>query len=87
MGTAGEDDPALGAWTKADLRAHVDDLRGLLPDGSVFERKGFFRSFVKRITVTYGRGTIAYTYPTGSDGGGDGSGVLSSAKKSSPGRT
>lgn len=76
----------VASLTRPHLKAYVHDLRSLLAEGSVFERKRFVGSFVKRITVHGGKVTIEYTYPTGgsqeTSGGG---GVLCSAQNGSPG--
>lgn len=77
--------------SKRQLTAYVKDLANLLMEGSIFERKGFIRSFVKRIDVTGDEVKITYTYPVpddpqGSDNDG-GDGVLSSAQVSSPNAT
>ena len=81
----------LDILTKRELKDYVCDLRQLLSEGSIFERKGFIKSFVKRITVTGKEVSITYTYPEpevtkGSGNTGSGGAVLCSAQKSSPGR-
>ena len=81
----------LNILTKRELHEYVSDLRQLLSEGSIFERKGFIRSFVKQITVTGKEVSITYTYPEpevtkGNGNNGSGGAVLCSAIKSSPGR-
>ena len=50
--------------SRADVRAYAEDLHGLLDSGSMFERKSFLRSFIKRIKLDKpGGGTIEYTLP------------------------
>lgn len=52
--------------SRADVRAYAQDLHGVLDSGSVFERKSFLRSFIKRITLDKpGGGTIEYSLPLG----------------------
>ena len=73
--------------TKAQLRKYVDDLSQLLSEGTIFEQKGFVRSFINRITVNDNKVTVSYTYPAHKDLEEFGlRGVLGSAIKSSPGR-
>jgi hypothetical protein len=50
--------------SKAQVKAYSDDLRALLEDGSVFERKSFLRTFIQRIDMDKPNGgTITYTLP------------------------
>ena len=79
----------LPRLSKRQLRSYVQDLRGILGEGSLFEQKGFIRSFVRRITVKDGQVTIEYTFPSGEGKGssGGGGGVLCSEQNSSPGKT
>ncbi|MBI4425391.1 MAG: recombinase family protein [Elusimicrobia bacterium] len=49
---------------KAQVKAYAEDLHALLEDGSVFERKSFLRTFIKRIDLDKPNGgTIEYTLP------------------------
>ena len=41
----------------------VDDLRGLLEEGTLTERKSFIRSFVKEVKVVGGEVQLTYTMP------------------------
>ena len=45
------------------LRPFVEDLRDLLLEGSIVERRGFIRSFIKKIDVDYPLATVEYTVP------------------------
>lgn len=45
------------------LKPYVEDLYQTLSKGSLFERKSFIRSFIKRIEVSYPYATIEYTIP------------------------
>ena len=45
------------------MKPYVDDLQETLMTGSIAERKGFIRSFVKRIAVNYPRVELEYTFP------------------------
>jgi hypothetical protein len=48
----------------AEVRRCVEDLRELLADGTIMERKSWLRTWVKRISVDKKRGgTIEYTLP------------------------
>jgi site-specific DNA recombinase len=49
--------------TESELKPFVDDLLELLVKGSISERKGFIRSFVKRIYLDYPNIEIEYTVP------------------------
>lgn len=49
--------------TEEELRPHVRDLHETLFDGSIIQRRGFIRSFIKRIEVDYPEATIEYTVP------------------------
>ena len=50
--------------TREQVKAHAADLRALLEDGSVFERKSFLRTFIKRIDLDKPNGgTIEYLLP------------------------
>ena len=46
-----------------DLKPYIDDLRETLMTGSIAERKGFIRSFVKQITVDYPKLELDYIFP------------------------
>lgn len=45
------------------LRPFVEDLRETLLEGSIAERRGFIRSFIKKIDVDYPLATLEYTVP------------------------
>jgi len=45
------------------LRPFVEDLRETLLDGSIVERRGFIRSFIKKIDVDYPEAFVEYTVP------------------------
>lgn len=45
------------------MRPLVEDLRQTLLDGSIVERRGFIRSFIKKIDVDYPDAYIEYTVP------------------------
>ena len=45
------------------LKSYIQDLWDLLSSGSIMEKKGFLRSFVKKITVHRPKITIDYTIP------------------------
>jgi len=47
---------------------YVDDLRGLLSQGSLSEQKAFIRNFVKEVRVTGKEVLIIYTIPLPTDG-------------------
>ena len=47
---------------------YVEDLRGLLSQGSLSEQKAFMRSFVKKVRVTGKEVLIIYTIPLPPDG-------------------
>ncbi len=72
--------------TTRQLKAYVADLRALLVEGSIFERKGFIKSFVRKIIVKDKQVTVTYTYPmVGKVGELGNTEVLCSGQKSSPG--
>jgi site-specific DNA recombinase len=48
---------------EATVSAFVKDLRNLLAEGSLTERKSFVRSFIKEIKVTGNQVQIFYTIP------------------------
>jgi len=55
----------------ADLETvtrYVDDLRSLLDESSLAERKSFIRSFVREVKVTGDEVLLAYTVPVLSQG-------------------
>ena len=61
-----------GTSQVVDLKAiqqHVSDLKGLLESASFLERKGFLRSFVKRVEFTLPQVAIDYTIPLPIEGG------------------
>ncbi len=45
------------------MKPYIDDLHETLMTGSIAERKGFIRSFVKQITVDYPKLEMEYTFP------------------------
>ena len=49
--------------TESELKPFIDDLLAMLVNGSISERKGFIRSFVKRIYLDYPNIEIKYTIP------------------------
>jgi len=50
--------------SQAEVRRCVEDLRGLLQDGTIMERKSWLRTWVKRVNVEKQlRGTIEYCLP------------------------
>jgi hypothetical protein len=49
--------------TTNQLNAYVADLRALLVEGSIFERKSFIKSFVREIIVKDKQVTVIYMYP------------------------
>ena len=51
------------AISEEGLRPYVENLRQTLMDGSIVERRGFLRSFIKKITVDYPSATMEYTCP------------------------
>lgn len=51
------------AVSEEALRPYVEDLRQTLMEGSIIERRGFLRSFIKKITVDYPKATVEYTVP------------------------
>jgi hypothetical protein len=46
-----------------DVKACVEDLRGILERGSVMQQKSFLRSFVRRIGIRNNEAEIEYTCP------------------------
>ena len=58
--------------SRAQVKEHVQDLHNVLDTGSLFERKAFLRSFIKRIVLDRPNGgTIEYTLPLGPGKRGD----------------
>ncbi len=51
------------AISEEAIRPYVEDLRQTLMEGSIVERRGFLRSFIKKITVDYPSATLEYTVP------------------------
>ncbi len=49
--------------SEEDLKPYVQDLRETLLKGSITERKGFLRTFIKQITIDYPHLEIVYTIP------------------------
>jgi DNA invertase Pin-like site-specific DNA recombinase len=54
---------AIPDLSPAEARRYVQDLRETLEKGSLMERKGFIRSFVKRIDLDHPTAEIEYTVP------------------------
>jgi site-specific DNA recombinase len=51
-------------FSGAEVRRYVDDLRELLADGTLMERKSWLRTWVKRVSIDRKRGgTIEYKLP------------------------
>ena len=48
------------------VRSYVDDLRNLLDNSTLAERKAFIRSFVKEVKVTGDEVLLTYTMPLSS---------------------
>ena len=53
---------------EAIVKSYAQDLRGLLEEAELIERRAFLRSFVKRIEVNKGRVTVHYRLPSPQDG-------------------
>ena len=53
---------------EALVRAYAEDLRTVLEEADITERKAFLRSFVKRVEVDKERVTVHYTLPLPLDG-------------------
>ncbi len=69
------------------VQAYVEDLRSLLENSEIMERKAFLRSFVKAIDVDRDEVTVRYTLPVFPDGRvGETVGVLPSIQNGSPSR-
>lgn len=49
--------------TEANLKPYVEDLKKTLLKGTLFERKSFIRSFVKRIVLEFPYAVVEYTIP------------------------
>ena len=49
--------------TEKELRPFVEDLHQTLSEGSIIQRRGFIRSFIKRIEVDYPQAVIEYNMP------------------------
>ena len=49
--------------TESELKAYVDELREALIAGTISERKGFIRSFIKKIVVAKPNIEVHYTVP------------------------
>ena len=72
----------------AIVKSYAQDLRGLLEEAELIERRAFLRSFVKRIEVNKGRVTVHYRLPLPQDGKGSESGaVLPTVTFGGPGGT
>lgn len=49
--------------TETTLKPYVEDLKKTLLKGTLFERKSFIRSFVKKIVIDYPYAVVEYTIP------------------------
>jgi len=47
----------------ATVRTYAQDLRGLLEEADLIERKAFLRSFIKRVEVNKKQVTVHYNLP------------------------
>ncbi|MFC1962912.1 recombinase family protein [Chloroflexota bacterium] len=52
----------------AKVKTYAQDLRGLLEDADLFERKSFLRSFIKRIEINKKQVTVHYNLPMPKEG-------------------
>ena len=78
---------ALKLADEGAVQAYVEDLRSLLENSEIMERKAFLRSFVKAIDVDRDEVTVRYTLPVFPDGRvGETVGVLPSIQNGSPSR-
>lgn len=51
-------------YSAADIERYSQDMRRVLENGSLFERKAFLREWIKRVTMDrHGGGTIEYALP------------------------
>ncbi len=72
----------------ARVRAYAQDLRALLEEADIVERKSFLRSFVRRIDVNQGHVIVHYTLPMPPDGNASNEvGVLSTVTPGGEGGT
>lgn len=55
--------PEIRPLSRPKLNAYLDDLYELLAKGTLFERKGFLRSFIKRISFDHPKVAVEYTLP------------------------
>ncbi|MFC1957028.1 hypothetical protein ACFLVY_01885, partial [Chloroflexota bacterium] len=62
------------------VRTYVDDLRNLLNNSSLAERRAFIRSFVKEVKVTGDKVLLTYTMPLSSRVSEEKVGVLSTVQ-------
>ena len=69
------------------VTTYVNDLRILLEDSTLTQRKSFLRSFIKQIIVNYPKVTIEYTIPLRPGESCPSEEVLPIVQYSSPGRT
>jgi site-specific DNA recombinase len=56
--------------SRAEVKACVEDLRGVLEGGTIMHRKSFLRSFVRRIGIRNNEAEIEYTCPLSISGDG-----------------
>ena len=49
--------------TESELKTYVDELQAALIAGTISERKGFIRSFIKKIMIDYPNIEVEYTVP------------------------
>ena len=54
---------AIPCPSQEEVKRYVEDLRQTLEKGSLVERKGFLRSFIKRIEINHPNAEIEYTVP------------------------
>jgi site-specific DNA recombinase len=59
---------ALGLVSTDLIRIHLADLKLLLQEGNVTDRRGFLRSFVRNIEIDNDRVSIDYSPPLGMEG-------------------
>jgi hypothetical protein len=50
------------------VKAYAEDMRGLLEEADITERKAFLRSFVTRVEIDKEQVTVHYTLPMPPDG-------------------
>jgi hypothetical protein len=45
------------------VKSYAKDLRGLLEESDIAERKAFLKSFIKKITVDHDKVVVSYSLP------------------------